>query len=360
MRKVGLGVVGCGFISGIYLKNLRGMFHNLDLVGVCDALPEKAEAAAKEYGARCFPDVESLLKDDRIELVLNLTRPQEHFSVSLASLQAGKHVYSEKPLAASVPEGRRLLEEASRRALHVGCAPDTVLGAGIQTARQLIDRGEIGKTVGASAFLMLPGHEKWHPNPDFYYQSGGGPLMDMGPYYLTALMHLMGPVESVYGMARAPFPTRTIQSGPRAGEAIPVSVDTHVAALLRFVSGAIASLTMSFDVQAAQLPFIEVYGETGTLSAPDPNTFGGPVKVCPAGQTEFSERPLEFPFPENSRGLGLSDMADAILTGRAPRAGGGLALHVLEVMCGILFSAASCTPVAIESRPARPEPMPLL
>lgn len=357
MRKVGLGIVGCGFISGIYLKNLQTFFQDIDLVGVCDALPEKAQEAAGLYGARWYPDAQTLLKDDRIELILNLTRPSEHFNISLMALKAGKHVYSEKPLALTLQDARHLIEESEKRSLLIGCAPDTVLGAGIQTARLLIDRGETGEIAGATACLMLPGHELWHPNPDFYYQPGGGPLMDMGPYYLTALIHLLGPVSSVTGMARASFPERTIQSGPRAGEKIAVHVDTHFGALLRFHSGAIASLTMSFDVQAAQLPFIEVYGAKGTLSVPDPNTFGGPVKFCPAGSKEFLEQPLVFPFTENSRGLGLNDMADAILNGRTPRAGGILALHVLEIMRGILDSAASGATVKIESCPERPAPM---
>ncbi len=360
MRKVGLGVVGCGFISGIYLKNLQTLFQDMDLVGVCDALPEKAQEAAGLYGAKWYPDAQTLMQDDRIELILNLTRPAEHYSISLMALKAGKHVYSEKPLAFTMEDARRLMEESKKRALLVGCAPDTVLGAGIQSARRLIDRGETGEIVGATACLMLPGHELWHPNPDFYYQPGGGPLMDMGPYYLTALYHLLGPVASVTGMARASFPERTIQSGPRAGEKITVHVDTHIGVLLRFCSGAIVSLTMSFDVQAAQLPFIEVYGADGTLSVPDPNTFAGPVKFCPAGSKEFLERPLEFPFTENCRGLGLYDMADALLNSRTPRASGIIALHVLEIMRGILDSAELGVTVEIDSCPDRPAPMPQL
>lgn len=358
MRRIGLGVVGCGVISGVYLKNLKTLFSAVELVGVCDALPEKAREAAGLYGAKWYPDAETLLRDDRIELVLNLTRPAEHFAVSLMALEAGKHVYSEKPLALTNGEGRRLIAEAAGRSLLIGCAPDTVLGAGIQTARCLIDRGEIGDVVGAAAWVLMPGHERWHPNPDFYYQPGGGPLMDMGPYYLTALVQLLGPVASVAGMARASFQTRTIQRGPREGETIPVNVDTHINALLRFHSGAIASLAMSFDVQAAQLPFIDVYGSLGTLSVSDPNTFGGPVKLCPAGVSEFLEQPLEFPFTENCRGLGLYDMAKAICDGRAPRAGGDIALHVLEVMRGILESAAQSVTVKMESHPERPLPMP--
>jgi predicted dehydrogenase len=357
MRKVGLGVVGCGFISGIYLKNIQTLFQNAALIGVCDALPGKAQEAAELYGVRWYKDAQALMQDDRIELVLNLTRPAEHYPISLMALEAGKHVYSEKPLALSMEDARLLLKEAKKRALLIGCAPDTVLGAGIQSARRLIDRGEIGEIVGATACLMLPGHEKWHPNPDFYYQSGGGPLMDMGPYYLTALYHLLGPVSSVTGMARASFPERTIQSGSRAGEKIKVNVDTHVSSLLRFHSGAIASLTMSFDVQAAQMHFMEVYGSLGTLSVPDPNTFAGPVKFCPAGSAGFTERPLEFPFTENSRGLGLNDMAGAILNGSTPRASGDIALHVLEIMSGILESTAHGVTVKIESRPERPAPM---
>ena len=357
MRKVGLGIVGCGFISEIYLKNIRSMFETLELVGVCDLFYEKAEGVAAEYRCKAYATYDSLVRDEKIELVLNLTRPSEHFAVCMAALGAGKHVYTEKPLGATLDEGRRIMAEAKKRGLTVGCAPDTVLGAGLQTARRLIDSGEIGQPLNASAFLMLPGHELWHPSPEFYYQPGGGPLMDMGPYYVTALVQLLGAAESVTGMARASFPTRTIQSGPKAGVVFPVNAETHVGALIRFRSGAMANLLMSFDTQAAQLPHIEVYGSEGTLSAPDPNTFGGPVTVCPAGSKAFVVKPLLFPFPENSRGLGLSDQADAILTGRAPRAEGALGLHILEILCGILSSAASGASVRIESNPERPEPM---
>jgi predicted dehydrogenase len=270
---------------------------------------------------------------------------------------AERQALATQSLGATLDVGRKIMAEAAKRGLTVGCAPDTVLGAGIQTSRRLIDGGEIGRPLNASAFMIVPGHELWHPSPEFYYQPGGGPLMDMGPYYVTALVQLLGSAESVTGMARASFPSRTIHTGPKEGTAFPVDVETHVGALIRFRSGAIANLLMSFDTQAAQLPHIEVYGSGGTLSAPDPNTFGGPVTVCPAGSKAFDEKPLTFPFPENSRGLGLSDQADAILTGRAPRAGGALGLHVLEILCGILESAASGASVRIESNPERPEPM---
>lgn len=225
METVKIGIVGVGAISGIYLQNITGRFRELEIAGVCDLIPERAEKAAADYPVgRIYRDMHELFADPQVDIVLNLTRPYEHFDVTKAALLAGKHVYSEKPLAASLEEGKELVRLAEEKNLLLGGAPDTFLGAGIQTCRKLIDDGFIGEPIGAAAFLICAGHESWHPDPDFYYQYGGGPMMDMGPYYLTALVNLLGGVAGVNGMSKASFPTRTITSQPHFGETITVRV----------------------------------------------------------------------------------------------------------------------------------------
>jgi len=354
--RVNVGIIGCGYISGVYLRNLL-RFDHLRLAACADLDPARAQARAAEFGLRAC-SVEALLADPEIHLVVNLTVPQAHAAVSLAALAAGKHVYSEKPLAVTRPAGAELLALAAERGLFVGCAPDTFLGAGLQTCRDLMDAGAIGQPVGATAFMGIPGHESWHPDPAFYYQPGGGPLFDMGPYYLTALVHLLGPVRRVAGAARVTRPQRAITSQPRAGTLIPVNTPTHIAGLLDFANGAIATLVTSFDVAAHSLPPLEIYGTGGTLLAPDPNAFGGPVRLRRAGEPGWTEIPLARAYAENSRGLGVADLARALHSGRPPRAGGALAYHVLDVMEAVLESGLREESVALLSTCARPTPLP--
>jgi predicted dehydrogenase len=356
MSPVGVGVVGCGVISEIYLKNMTA-FLPLRVVGCADQLPERAEARAAQFGLRAL-SVDELLADPEIEIVVNLTIPIAHASIAFAAIEAGKSVYNEKPLAIEREDGRRLLEAAARREVRVGSAPDTFLGAGLQTCRALLDAGRIGDPVAATAFMLCHGHEHWHPDPAFYYERGGGPLFDMGPYYLTALISLLGPIRRVTGSARASFPTRTIGSKAKRGEVIPVEVPTHVAAVLDFTSGAMATLVTSFDVWDSQAPLLEVYGTSGSLAPPDPNTFGGAVRLRPAGAPDWDDVPLSHGFAENSRGLGVADMAVALRTGRPHRASGDLAFHVLDVMHAIHDAAASGRHVEIESTCERPAPLP--
>ena len=241
--------------------------------------------------------------------------------------------------------------------MRLGAAPDTFLGGGLQTCRQLIDEGAIGEPVAATAFMLIPGHERWHPQPDFYYQPGGGPLFDMGPYYLTALVSLLGPVRRVTGSARATFPERTISSEPRAGERIAVEVPTHLAAILDFASGPIATLVTSFDVWASKAPKLEIYGSQGSLSLPDPNTFAGPVRIRGADDEIWRVVPVTRPYTKNSRGLGLADMAAGLRGGAAHRASGDLAYHVLEVMHAVETASREGRHVAIESSCQRPAPL---
>jgi predicted dehydrogenase len=356
VRVFGIGIVGCGSICGIYLQNL-GMFRRTRVVACADLDDAKARTAAEGCGARAVT-VSDLCSSPEVDLVLNLTVPHAHAEVTKLALECGKHVYSEKPLAVEMEDGAALVEEARRAGLRLGCAPDTFLGAALQTCRQVLDSGEIGQPVGANAFMLCHGHESWHPSPEFYYEVGGGPMFDMGPYYLTALTSLLGPVAQVSGLARASFQQRTITSEAKRGTVVKVETPTHILGLMEFASGALAQITTSFDVWASELPAIEIYGTEGSLAVPDPNGFGGVVRVKRHDEREWREVPHRHRFSDNSRGLGVLDMVRAIEEGRPHRASGELAYHTLELMHGFLESAEQRRHVEIESRAERPSPMP--
>lgn len=335
-----VAMIGVGAISGIYLKNLHETFSELKLLGVCDLIRERAEKAQSEWNVpKLYETMHDAFADPEVDIVLNLTRPYEHFEVTKAALLAGKHVYTEKPLGADFAEGLELFRLAQERGLRLGGAPDTFLGAGIQTCRKLIDDGYIGRPIGGAAFMVCHGHETWHPDPAFYYQRGGGPMLDMGPYYVTALTQLLGEVQGVTGAVRTSFPTRTITSRPHCGETVQVEVPTYVTGMLHFTSGALATVFTTFDVYYPHQARLEVYGSEGTLIVPDPNTFGGPIQLLRPEQGELREMPLVFDYAHNSRGLGLADMAKALETGRDIRADGQQLLHVLEILTG--FEASS-------------------
>jgi len=358
MSKSRIGVVGCGAIVDIYMKNLTETFANTEVIGVCDLIDERAERVQKQYNIqKKYKDMHELFADDAVDIVLNLTRPYEHFDVNMAAIAAGKHVYAEKPLGATLEEGVKTVEAASKKGVKLGGAPDTFLGAGIQTCRKLIDDGYIGRPVAATAFMVCRGHETWHPDPEFYYKHGGGPMLDMGPYYVTALVNLLGSVKSVSGMTAKSFPTRTITSQPHFGTVVDVDIPTHIAGQMHFTEGAVGTIITSFDVYAHNLPIIEIYGSEGTLSVPDPNTFGGPIRLYRPEHKAFLEFPLMFNYPENSRGLGVADMARAIEKGGKPRAGDDLTFHVLEIMSAFSQSSETGAHVSIKSAPNRPEPM---
>jgi len=357
MAPVKVGVVGCGNISGIYLKRMPA-FEILKVAACADLDRERAKAKAAEYGVPKTCTTEELLADPEIEIVVNLTIPKVHFSVALAALGAGKSVHNEKPLTLTRQEGKKLLALAKRKGLRVGGAPDTFLGGGIQTCRKLIDDGRIGTPVAATAFMMCHGHESWHPAPEFYYKAGGGPMFDMGPYYLTALVSLMGPVRRVTGSTRITFPERTITSQPKAGTKITVDVPTHVVGVMDFANGAVGNIITTFDVWYANLPRIEIYGTEGTLSVPDPNGFGGPVRVRRMGEKEWTEVPLTHGYAENSRGIGVADMACGLRSGRPHRASGELAYHVLDIMHAIHDASDKGKHVEPESTCDRPAPLP--
>ena len=356
MRTVGVGIIGCGNISTSYLKAAR-RFPVLDIKAVADMRSEAAERRGAEFGVPGMR-VDALLKRDDIEVVINLTVPLAHTDVSLAVLNAGKHVHSEKPLGVNLAEARKVIELAAQKNLRVGCAPDTFLGGGHQTARKLIDDGAIGTPVAGSAFFMCPGHERWHPAPGFYYLRGGGPMLDMGPYYITDLVQLLGPVASVMGSTARPKSERLVTSAPMNGTLIPVEVSTHVAGMIEFQSGAVVSIAMSFDVPKHRHTPIEIYGDKGSVLVPDPNRFGGEVQVAKTGG-EWEAVALTHGHVEGEfRSIGVADMATAILTGRPHRASGALAFHVLEVMEAFQISADQGRRVMIESRVERPAMMP--
>ncbi len=353
-----IGIIGCGNISTIYLKNLP-TFAGLSVVGCADLLPERAQAQAAAHNVGWAGTVEDMLARADVDLVVNLTIPAVHAAVSRMALEAGKHVYSEKPVAINREDGQALVALAEARGLRIGGAPDTFLGGGLQTCRKLIDDGVIGQPVAATAFMMGHGPETWHPDPAFFYEVGAGPLFDMGPYYITALVNLLGSVERVSAAARISFPERVITSEPHAGEVIHVKTPTHVVANMDMAGGALATMITSFDVWGSQVPRIEVYGSEATLGVPDPNTFGGPVLLRKAGEKTFTELPLAYGYTANSRGLGVADMADAIRSGRPTRASGALTYHVLDTMQTILDAAEAGRWLDVASHAERPAALPV-
>lgn len=351
-----VGIIGCGKIAGQYLASFRRL-GDLRLVAVADLDAARAEEVAAEYGGGVRAvSVDELLAAEDVDLVVNLTVPAAHAEVALGAIAAGKHVYGEKPLAATTREAREVLDAARAAGVVVGCAPDTVLGTGVQTARKAIDDGLIGAPVAATATMVTPGHERWHPNPDFYYVPGGGPLLDMGPYYVTALVTLLGPVASVVGAASHTRSERVIGSGPRTGETIPVTTDTHVTGVLTHTSGALSTLVMSFDAVATHAANIEVHGPHGTLVVPDPNHFDGDTRLHRLGGDTWETLPVSAGYVDSGRGYGIADLARTLASGSSqePRAGGTLGYHVLDVMESLLESAHTGRAIEVASRAERP------
>jgi predicted dehydrogenase len=352
-----IGVAGIGKISGIYLDNLTGIFgKRVKLTAVNDIIFERAEKAAADYHAKAYRSLDEMLDSD-VDIVVNLSQPQYHYDIALASVKAGKHVYNEKPLCVKREDAAVLLNTAAEKKARVGGAPDTFLGAGIQTCRKLLDDGWIGSPVAAAAFMMNHGPEHWHPAPEFFYKQGGGPMFDVGPYYLTALVNLLGPVARVSGSAKISSPARIITSEPLNGAIINVEVPTHVTGILEFSSGATGTIITSFDIYSHTLPCIEIYGTEGTLRVPDPNTFGGPVYVRRFREEEWHQMPLINSYTEDSRGLGVTEMAEAIEEGRPHRASAELAFHVLDIMHGIHEASASGRYCKLKSKCKRPAAM---
>ncbi|MDK9764187.1 Gfo/Idh/MocA family oxidoreductase [Vibrio sp. D420a] len=375
VRPLRIGLIGCGVISDIYLKTSK-RFDIIDIVACASLNIEESRAKAQQYDIAKVCTPEEIIQDPNIDAVLNLTIPAVHGEISLAAVRAGKHVYSEKPFVTDLAEGQLILEEAKRNNVLVGNAPDTFLGSRVQTCKRLLDEGLIGRPIGVNAFVGTHGVERHHPNPDFYYKPGGGPLFDLGPYYLTAMIALLGPIKQVAGLAQRSFQQREIESQPRAGEFIDVEVDTHITSLLDFESGLSGAMMTSFDIWDSRLPRLEIYGTEGTLCIADPdptdgtNIFGGQVLYKTRQDARWSYRPrvqgLEnwrvaenlHNHDQDSRGLGLVDLAYAAINQRAPRASGELALHVCEVMESIIQSSDSRAFKNIETRCDVPAALP--
>jgi len=332
-----VGVVGCGVIARSYVAD-SSVFDSWQPIACADLDRASAEAFASDHGLRA-EQVEALVADPELELVLNLTPPEAHAIVSSAALAAGKHVYSEKPLAVSVRDGRALVAQAERLGLRLGCAPDTFLGGAYQTGKHLIEQGAIGMPLGAAATILLGGPDPWHPNADIFFRAGGGPLLDLAPYYLTALVALLGRIESVAGFAVTRTPERTLVVGPRAGERFPVDVPTHAAAVLQLEGGVLATLTVSFEARGQYVSGLEIFGSESTLCLPDANAFGGDV-VLRRGRSVPEQVPYTSLGRQETRGLGLHHLVGSIRGGRPQSPGDTPALHVLEAIDGIIRSAA--------------------
>ncbi|MCY6381183.1 Gfo/Idh/MocA family protein [Hoeflea prorocentri] len=366
-EQLGVGIMGCGNISAAYMK-LAPLFSGFEIRACADISQEAASARAEEFGLRA-ETVDGLLAADDIDIIVNLTIPAAHYEVSRSILEAGKHVYSEKPFVLSVAEGRDLSELAASKGLRIGSAPDTFLGGSHQLARHLIDAGTVGKITGGTCYVLSHGMEHWHPNPDFFFKPGGGPILDIAPYYITNLVQLIGPVKRVAALSSTPSPERTITSQPRHGEKITVETPTTFHAILEFRNGATVSLGASWDVWQHGHSPMELYGEDGSLFVPDPNFFSGELKVT--SKAEFTdERPAwNHPFNKinegsedngvaNYRASGLADMAHAIAVNRPHRCSLEMALHVVEVMTAILKSGENGTFQIMETDCERPKALP--
>ena len=370
MMKV--GVIGCGNIADIYFKNSKQYFNNFEIVACADIKEEASKNLAEKYSVRQL-SVEDMLADKEVEFIINLTIPNVHYQVSKSILESKKHSYSEKPLSIEFDDGKKLNELAENNNVYVGCAPDTFLGAGIQTARKLIDDNTIGKVQLGSISMAVPGHEIWHPNPDFYYQYGGGPILDMGPYYFTALVNLLGPVANVESKIKAVYEKRVIGSGDRKGQEVKVDIPTSIISHLEFKSGALIDAFFSFDVWKHNKNHIELYGDKGSLNVPDPNMFGGQLLQCTSRGGEWEsiptshmnlgkynieknhERINEDPTVANYRGVGVAEMINAIGKGIKNRCSGELSLHVLDIMDSILESGKSNKKINLRSECEMPE-----
>ncbi len=351
-----VGVVGCGVISRQYAEGSKA-FDSFELVACADLDRSQAEALAEAHDLR-VASVDELIEDSSIDVVLNLTPPGAHVSIIRACLAAGKHVYTEKPLATETAAAAELVAEAHRLGLRIGCAPDTFLGSPYQAGRALLDAGAIGEPLSVSAAVLVGGQETWHPNPDIFFADGAGPLLDMGPYYLSAIVSLLGPVARVAGFASTRTRERTIEIGPRAGELFRVLTPSHATASMELESGVTANLVASFETNGQYVCDLELHGTEGVIWFPDPNGFDGPVRVR-RGREGWQDVPFLSRGDQDVRGIGLHELVEAIAAGRPERASGSLGLHVVDVARGILVAAAERRIVEIDSRASQPEAMPV-
>lgn len=379
-RKIGIGIIGCGTIADVYMTNVTQHYENVELLAVADLYLEKAQQAAEKFSVPRACTVEELLAMEEIEIVLNLTIPAAHYSVNMQILNAGKHLYCEKPLTLDFEEAKEVVETARKKGLMAVAAPDTFLGAGAQTCRKLLDEGRIGSVCGFTANMTCAGHELWHPAPGFYYKNGGGPMFDMGPYYLTTLVTLLGPIKRV-----ACFTTIGRKERNILGTMTETEMPTHYSGIMEFACGIVGNINMSFDVWDSALPCLELYGSKGTMAVPDPNAFGGQVSLFDGEKLEQvvgavtephpakiitmmtnregCKETLEPLFPAdpdprgNMRGLGVSDMAQALIDGRPARLSPEISLHVVEALNAFAASAKDGCVYEMATSCQRPEPM---
>lgn len=362
-KELGVGILGCGNISTTYFS-LSPLFKGIKVLACADLNPAAADAKAKEYGVKA-QTVEELLANDEIDVIVNLTIPDAHFPVSKAILEAGKHVYSEKPLTVTLEEGKQLQELAKSKGLAVGCAPDTFLGGAHQLARAYIDGGGVGRITSGTCHVMSPGMEMWHPNPGFFFLNGGGPILDLGPYYIANLINFLGPVKRVAALTSMANKTRTVTSEPLKGTIIPVETPTNIHALLEFAEGATITLSASWDVWSHRHANMELYGTEGSIYVPDPNFFGGVVEASGRDKDIQPLKDWDHPFSKanqehpngpraNYRTAGLADMAVALIEGRDIRCSIDRALHGVDVMTSILKSGAEGNFVATTTTCTKP------
>ncbi len=374
--KAGIGVIGCGMISGVYLENLTSHLSGVEVLACADLIHERAVASAKRFGIPKAVSNRELIEDPDIDIVLNLTVPLAHAGINLEALEAGKHIYCEKPLAVTFEEAERIVALAAAKGLRVGGAPDTFLGAGLQTCRKLIDEGAIGRPTGFTANLICHGHELWYPTPLVHYAKGGGPVLDVGPYYFTTLVALLGPIRRIGGFARIHEPDRLV-----LGKPVDIEIPTSCSGILDFACGALGTVQMTFDVWKSRLPRLEIHGTEGSLFLPDPNFFGGPLRLLrsrdvvaridaettlegrrdwlyEASDTLVEEVPLAWPERTNMRGYGVTEMAAAIREGRPHRVSGELALHVVEALTSFADSGTDGRIAEMRTPCGRPAPLP--
>ncbi len=350
-----IGIIGCGNISNIYLKN-ASRFKDIELVACADIRMEVAEQKAKEFNIRAMT-VDEMLADPEIEMIINLTIPQAHTDVNMKILKAGKHVYCEKPFALNLADASKILDFAKKKSLKVGSAPDTFLGAGYQTCRQFIDEGKIGQPVAGTVIMLGRGPEKWHPNAPIFYQKGAGPMFDIGPYYMTALVSLLGPAKSLSAYTTRAFNERIGGAGVYAGKKFKVEAFTHYSGTIEFYNGALINVAVSFDIYKHAHNPVEIYGTEGSLICPDPNTFGGPVKLYQPWMKDWTECNLTHKYAENSRMFGAADISASIKTGREHRCSGELARHALEIMIAFEEASKSGKKYLLKTKCEKPAPI---
>ena len=369
-----IGIIGCGYISRTYIADIKKFYRELEIAAVADMNLSAAEKSAEEFSLPKACSVEELLSDPEIQIVINLTPPQAHTTVNRQILNAGKHLFSEKPFAPTAAEAKEVLDLAAEKGLMVGSAPDTFLSSGLQSTRFYLDAGIIGKPFFVTANMTTFGVETWHPNPTAYYQNGAGPILDMGPYYVSAMIALFGPIESISALSTKVSETRNVYTGPNAGSVIPAETPTHYSALIKMKSGVIINFNISFDIYKSNLPMFEIYGDGGTLAYPDPNFGGGTPKVyrkeqftdpvyrsdeeAAARKKIFYDLPELFPrVKDYSRGIGVLDLAKAIEEGRLNRSNPGIILHLTEALEGLIRAAETGTVYQMKTTCERPEPI---